>query len=169
MRKKILVETQSFFGGKRDREELEAEDPELPVFPHRPLKFANPFKFFESHINPLIGNLDENETLDSSNSPTNSNTQKDPERDNSSGVRTEELDTKITKNDNSSNDDCDMKVPSPFSLHGPHQDEALNNDSNIGPSISSEEKESLPSSSAGLRSETPCKQLNFNNLTLYHA
>ena len=74
------------------------------------------------------------------------------------------------------------KAPTNFtektSSRGPHQDETLNNNPSISlvsefsqqgniPNRDNEKKESsLPSSSTEVRSETPCRQLNFGALTI---
>ena len=187
MREKIVVTPQSLFGGKRAREESEErEDQGSPFSPYRPQKFANPFKFFESHINntPEGGDLHENEELERPEAPQKNNNDDygAPGRDNPSEVRIEEPHTKTTKNDNAPNDDCDIMTSSlPSSLQGPRQDETLNNDSsrslapvfyqqgNISNCDNEKKESSSPSSSTELRSETPCKQLKFNKLKLSNA
>ena len=175
---KKIVLSESNCGGKRDREESQ-EVQELPVFPYRPEKFANLSGFFERYINntPVRDNLRRNERLERSNSPTNLNIQETPRRDNSSEARTKKPNTKITKNYIAPNDDCDGTRFLPSSSQEPHQDKTLNNNpsrslasefsqqGNI-PNCNKEKNESLPSSSTEVRSETPYKQLKFDNLTL---
>ena len=125
---------------------------------------------FLGHINNATNevNLHENEEKERPKAPTNF-TEKTTERDNPRVVR--------AKNYIAPNDDCDGTRFLPSSSRGPHQDETLNNN----PSISlasefsqqgnilnrdNEKNEPLPSSSTEVRSETPCRQLNFGALTI---